>query len=163
MQNLSLTQKRLRELLHYDPETGLFTWRHSRGQAQAGDIAGAIHHKGYRRIGLEGGNYAAHRLAWLYVHGVWPTETIDHINGVRHDNRIANLRDVSAAANSHYATLRSSVNSTGFRGVYRNGPGWGATIRIAGKSVHLGQFDSPEQAHRKYMESKRAHHRGLPE
>lgn len=96
----NLTQERLREFLHYDPESGAFWWKvpssiRARGE-RAGSLAGA---SGYRRISIKKKSYAAHRLAWLYIYGTWPTNEIDHINGVRDDNRIKNLRDVSGAEN----------------------------------------------------------------
>jgi hypothetical protein len=88
-----LTAERLRKRLRYDAETGLFTRRVGSGHAHAGDMAGSVHSTGYVRICIDGGRYTAHRLAWLYVHGVWPSGQIDHINRNRSDNRIANLRE----------------------------------------------------------------------
>jgi hypothetical protein len=88
-----LAAERLRERLRYDGGTGVFTRRVGSGHARAGEIAGSVHSTGYVRIGIDGGKYTAHRLAWLYVHGVWPSDQIDHINRNRSDNRIANLRE----------------------------------------------------------------------
>ena len=92
-----LTAERLRERLHYDAETGVFTRRFGSGHARAGDMAGTVHRTGYVRISIDGGKYTAHHLAWLYVHGVWPSDQIEHINRKRSDNRIANLRERRAA------------------------------------------------------------------
>jgi hypothetical protein len=88
-----LTAERLRERLRYDAETGAFTRRVGSSNARAGDMAGSVHSTGYVRISIDGGKYTAHHLAWLYVHGVWPSDQIEHINGKRSDNRIANLRE----------------------------------------------------------------------
>ena len=88
-----LTAERLRERLHYDAGTGVFTRRVGSGHARTGEMAGSVHSTGYVRISIDGGKYTAHCLAWLYVHGVWPPDQIDHINGNRSDNRIANLRE----------------------------------------------------------------------
>lgn len=90
--------KRLKELLHYDPDTGLFTWLTDRGRAKQGDAAGN-HVNGYLRVRIHRKDYLLHRLAWLYVHGAFPTHQIDHINGVKDDNRIDNLRDVNQSEN----------------------------------------------------------------
>jgi hypothetical protein len=95
----TLTQERLLTFLSYDKETGLFTWRKSKGRAAAGDIAGNLNNYGYIEVGLDNVSYTLHRLAWLAVYGVWPNGVVDHINGVRSDNRIANLRTVTTAEN----------------------------------------------------------------
>ena len=87
-----LTQDGLRQLLNYDPDMGAFTWRQGRGPVRAGGVAGCLTRKGYRRIQIDGQNYMAHRLAWLYMYGSWPPEQIDHINEIKSDNRLDNLR-----------------------------------------------------------------------
>ena len=92
-----LTAERLRERLHYDAETGVFTRRVGSSNARSGDVAGSVHSTGYVRIGIDGWKYTAHHLAWLYVHGVWPSDQIEHISRKRSDNRIANLRERRAA------------------------------------------------------------------
>ena len=89
----SLTAERLREQLRYDAETGVFTRRVGRGHARAGDMAGTVHRTGYVRISIDGGKYTAHHLAWLYVHGVWPSDQIEHINRKRSDNRLVDLKE----------------------------------------------------------------------
>ena len=102
-----LTAERLRERLHYDAETGVFTRRFGSGHARAGDMAGTVHRTGYVRISIDGGKYTAHHLAWLYVHGVWPSDQIEHINRKRSDNRIANLRE-----RRHRVALRRPARPT---------------------------------------------------
>src|SRR5436190_23425691 len=94
-----LTQEKLKEVLDYDPETGLFTSRVSRGGRPASARAGCVTTKGYIKLSLCQKRYYAHRLAWLYVYGEWPSKQIDHINCVTDDNRIANLREATSAQN----------------------------------------------------------------
>lgn len=106
-----ITQKRLHELLDYSPDTGLFTWKVARaGRIKAGDVAGNLNNTGYIQITVDGTAYYAHRLAWLYIHGKFPENHIDHINGVRDDNRISNLRDVTPQENT--STLLSRKNTS---------------------------------------------------
>ena len=95
-----LTQERLKEVLDYEPETGVFTWKQNYQKRFIGKRAGSFTHEGYRRITVDRKEYRAARLAWLYVHGEWPSEVIDHINRDRSDDRISNLRDVSPRVNS---------------------------------------------------------------
>jgi HNH endonuclease/AP2 domain len=147
-----LSAERVRELFHYDPETGVFTRRVSRqGQhGKVGDIAGGIKPSGYRVIWI-GANYMAHRLAWLYVHGTWPDGQLDHINRARDDNRIANLRAVACTENIQNRG-RQGNNASGFKGVFRakGNRRWTAQITANGKQMHLGTFASPEEAHAAY-------------
>lgn len=149
---------RLRELLKYDPETGLFTWKiQTNSRAPVGSIAGenSITH-GYRTLGINGKLYRQHRLAWFYVHGTWPVKNIDHINGNRLDNRIANLRDVSQAVNAQNLQGAKTNNASGFLGVdwrpKRNK--WRAQIRIGGVKKEIGNFDTAEQAHQAYINAR---------
>jgi hypothetical protein len=90
---MTLTQEMLRKVIHYDPATGQFTWlKIGNTNGFAGKVAGSLDQQGYRRISVYSRFYKAHRLAWLYIHGVWPEPEIDHINRIRDDNRIENLR-----------------------------------------------------------------------
>lgn len=144
-----LTQRRLKELLHYDPNTGIFTWRRRRGCRAAGSRAGADHHSGYWRIRVDDRLYNAHRLAWFYVLGKWPAEQIDHVNGMRSDNRFDNLRSASHAQNCANSAIRSDSKSR-VKGVTRLANGWIARIFISGKRIHLGRFPTSEAAHQAY-------------
>lgn len=147
----NLTAERVRELFTYDPATGLFTRRVSRrATAKAGDIAGYVKPSGYRSIWI-GANYMAHRLAWLYVYGKWPAGQIDHINRVRDDNRIANLRIVTHGQNMENRKVQRN-NTSGYTGVYpdRGGRRWQARISSNGRWLYLGYFKTPELAHAAY-------------
>lgn len=147
-----LTAVRLREVLDYDPDTGSFTWRESKGHMRGGLPAGHHHNNGYVHIGIDGEDYSAHRLAWLYIFGAWPTaEHMDHINRVRHDNRICNLREASRSENGQNVSLSSS-NSSGYRGVSRCNKYncWRAQIKLNGKPKHLGYFETPQLASAAY-------------
>jgi hypothetical protein len=149
---MTLTQERLRELLHYDPDTGQFTWRRSVGPMKAGSRAGKRHHIGYIRIAIERRTYMAHRLAWLYIHGVWPQGITDHINRDRADNRIANLREATYTLNMANTPIQKH-NVSGFKGVVfrKDRKKWKASIRANGRYYYIGLFDTPEAAHDAYF------------
>jgi hypothetical protein len=143
-----ITPERLREVLHYDPDTGKFTWRVSRRCVRAGDEAGGLNkHLGYRYIGVDGRRIPSHRLAWLYMTGDWPDGEIDHINRDRADNRWSNLRAASATENRANSKLRAD-NSSGLRGVVWDFQRrlWMARI----KNSHIGRFATKEEAARAY-------------
>lgn len=138
----------LKGLLSYDEQTGEFYWLVKRGRGiKPGDIAGSIAPIGYRLISVNGRFYYAHRLAWLYVFGEWPDGQIDHINGVRSDNRITNLRSVSNRENHKNTKLRSD-NTSGVNGVYWSNvrSKWIAQIVDDEKVKFLGAFANLEDA-----------------
>ena len=150
------TLERLRELLDYDPDTGAFTWRVSKGAAKAGSIAGSVNGDGYLYIMIDGRGYRAHRLAWLHVYGVWPANQIDHINCVRSDNRLENLREATQAENRRNIGMYRN-NTSGAKGVYfRKGAGnYQAYGRLNGKQHHLGYHDTLEAAERMHLAFER--------
>lgn len=130
-----MDQKRLKELLHYDPATGVFTWIVSpRANVKAGDRAGHTRKKDGRIdrvvIRIDGSIYYAHRLAWLYIKGKWPKKEIDHKNVDATDNRFTNLRDVSHAVNMDNRKRAQKNSLTGFLGVTRNTHGKKFTARL---------------------------------
>lgn len=114
-----ITQERLKEILHYDPETGIFTWKVDvgrYGRIKAGSEAGYLN-RNYYECFIDGIRYPAHRLAWFYVHSTWPELLIDHINGNGHDNRICNLREATKSQNACNQKL-STCNSSGIKGLF---------------------------------------------
>lgn len=158
---MPLTLDRLKALLSYDMETGQFTWlaRTTRTTNIAvGSIAGHVHKSGYCVICIDGKGYKAHRLAWMYVHGAMPENTIDHINGARSDNRIDNLRQATNQQNAENKRKPHANNSHGYLGVSREGPRWKARIRVDYKEKYLGLFATPEEAHAAYLAAKAKFH-----
>lgn len=157
--------ERLRELLSYDPETGVFSHQKKRtGVPYAGMKAGYVNESRgipYERIKVDGKAYKTHRLAWLYVHGKFPDGEIDHINGNTLDNRICNLRDVTRQDNCKNRTKRSD-NKSGVNGVvwYPPSQKWQASIAHDKKTIHLGYFSDIECAKkaRKEAEAKYGYH-----
>ncbi len=153
-----MTAERLRQLLRYDQGTGVFTWLVRLGsQARVGSVAGTIYKNGRRYITIERKRYFAHRLAWLYVHGSWPAEQIDHVNLDRDDNRIINLREATSKQNSgNKPVLRS--NRLGIKGVCLKNNKYRARIRVDGVLIHLGYFASPEDASAAYASAAVKHY-----
>jgi hypothetical protein len=141
-----LTQDRLRSLLDYDPETGVFT-------RPNGKAAGTVRPDGYKKITLGGVQYYAHRLAWLYVHGVSP-DVIDHIDRNPSNNAIHNLRSVTHAENMQNASPRCD-NTSGHRGViyFKRTRRWRANICLAGKNHSLGYYATAGEAREAYQKA----------
>lgn len=155
-----LTAERLREVLSYDPETGVFKRLISAGGATVGSSPGATDSSGYLQIRIDRKLYLAHRLAWMHMHGEWPSDLIDHINCEKQDNRLINLRQVSKAENCQNRRYASSDSRTGFLGVRKSPYGWVAAIQAGPKMKHIGTFATPELAHEAYVAAKRIHHPG---
>ncbi|WP_046239044.1 HNH endonuclease [Delftia tsuruhatensis] len=159
MQNTELTQSRLFERLSYDKETGIFTNRFSGSRKSKGEVSGRLNKFGYRQIQIDKKLYSAHRLAWLYVNGEWPDGLIDHINRVRDDNRISNLRVVTRAENNQNIGMLKT-NTSGYRGVHYDARGrkWRASITVENKKVSLGSHLTPEKAYEAYVDAARRLH-----
>lgn len=154
--------ERLKDLLDYDPETGLFRWRRYRARgARAGDVAGSLC-EGYVNIQIDGVTYRGHRLAWLYVTGRAAENEIDHINGDRADNRLANLRTATRAENRQNLHGPYKSGASGVLGVTRRRNGrrkpWVAQIQEGKAKRHLGYFASVEEASAAYIAAKREIH-----
>jgi hypothetical protein len=159
MNNQLITAKQLRDLLAYNPDTGEFRWRIRPSKAvKANDLAGSPDNKGYCTIGIQGRIYKAHRLAWLYEHGKWPDGLIDHINGNKSDNRLCNLREVNNSGNAQNIRRPNRRNKSGFLGVIWFQNKWRANITVNKKTIWLGDYSTPEEAHSAYISAKRAHH-----
>ena len=143
----SLTLERLRELLLYDPVTGVFT-RKVRVRSQcAGGRLSSKDGWGYHRVMIDRRNYRLSRLAWFYVHGRWPIGDIDHINGVPADNAISNLREATKSQNSANMRPRRALKGATFDKRRRT---WRAKIGVNGESISLGTFGSEQDAHEAY-------------
>jgi HNH endonuclease len=158
-----ITAERVRELLHFEPETGVLIWRARSATAsrvRIGCAAGGLRKDGYRVIEIDGRGYRAHRIAWLLVHGTWPSVEIDHVNGMRDDNRIANLRDVSKSVNKQNVRRARADSGHGFIGATRTRGRWQSVITVDGKRVHLGMFARGEDASAAYLAAKRRLHPG---
>lgn len=143
-----ITQERLKELLHYCPVSGLFTWINPQSnRVGAGDRAGCVNHHGYLTIGIDATRYRAARIAFLYMEGVMPDEFIDHINHNRLDDRWLNLRPVSHIENSRNH-CSSKANTSGYTGVvwYKRDSCWQAKITVDYKTLHLGYFKDKDKA-----------------
>jgi hypothetical protein len=157
-----ITQAELHKALDYAPDTGVFRWKHRPDMPVrwntrwAGKAAGGMQENGYWRIAIHDSRHLAHRLAWLYVHGDWPSHYLDHINLDRLDNRIANLREADDAQNSANISTRENTRS-GYRGVWfrsqRNV--WCAQIHFRGRKQHLGSFKNKEDAAAAYAKAAR--------
>jgi hypothetical protein len=146
-----ITAERLRELVNYNSDTGVFTHVRRRG-VKAGAVAGCLRGPGDYRVMQAGGRqYLAHRLAWLYVTGSWPAAEIDHINGDKADNRFANLREATSSQNKWNAGA-SSRNKLGLKGVafHKKSGRWRAIIGKDNKSITIGYFATPGEAHAAY-------------
>jgi hypothetical protein len=154
-----MTADELCNLLVYDPATGHFTWKQRAAKCiQIGSVAGNTNKTGYVTIGLCKKVYKAHRLAWLYTYGSWPDGLIDHINGVKSDNRLFNLRVVNETGNSENVRKPNKRNKSGFMGVIWHQNKWRANITVNKKTKWLGDYATPEEAHAAYLGAKRLHH-----
>lgn len=157
----SLTSEALRAAYCYDAASGNFYRISAARGARPGRIVGNIDSGGYVRFEVHGAQYRAHRLAVLYVAGRWPAALVDHINGIRSDNRWVNLREADIKLNAEN-TKRARANnlSCGFLGVTRRGPSFVAQIKADGAYRYLGSFTSGEAAHDAYLVAKRQLHAG---
>jgi len=156
---IELTYTRANELFEYTPETGVVRRRIDKRSGRPGGPAGCMD-KGYTRTLVDGRRYLNHRLAWLLYYGVWPTMDIDHINGITHDNRICNLRDVTTAMNIQNQKKARSGSLLGLLGVSVHREKFQAHIRTHGALKHIGLFATPEEAHEAYLTAKRELHDG---
>ena len=157
-----ITQSELVETLKYNPETGHFIWKKKTClKVVVGKLAGTINDRGYIVIAISKKLYRAHRLAWFYVHGVWPKDQIDHVNHVRTDNRLINLREASNQENSKNMSI-SKNNTSGVTGVSwsKEDRAWRAAIRANLKYIYLGQSKDKFEAIclRKSAENKYGFH-----
>ena len=150
----------IKRALTYEPATGYFIWAEKVARkVVVGSRAGRLTPSGYRRVGIYGREFAEHRLAWLFVYGVEPPNEVDHINGVRNDNRIVNLRLATRAENGRNVGPRPS-NQLGLKGVYWNleKGKFQARITVDGKNLYLGRYLTAEEAAAAHDRAAVEHH-----
>lgn len=158
----ALSLKRLRQVLDYDPETGILSWRvRLSPRCKIGKPAGVVK-LGYRKISIDGRNYPASHLAWFHFYGVVPDGIVDHKNLDKDDNRIANLREATDSQNA-FNRPRNSLNTTGFKGVAVNNQKYTrakyrSSIRVDNKRIFLGLFHTPEEAYEAYCRAASKYH-----
>ena len=142
-----ITQSKLKSQLNYDPDTGLFTWIKSFPKRPIGSVAGCKDTQGYISIGLNNKIYRAHRLAWLYEYGEFPKDCLDHVNRIKDDNRLCNLRECCNSENQ-WNTGICKNNTSGIKGVawYERTQSYRVRVRVNGKQKHLGYFKDIELA-----------------
>lgn len=157
-----ITQARIRELFDYDSNTGDLTRKTSFNRWKAGDKVGFKNTDGYIEAGVDGVYYGAHRIAWIYVHGDEFVEEVDHLNGIRDDNRIENLRKADKSINAQNKRVARSDSKSGLLGVcwHKATSKWIAQIQVSGKKTHIGVFETADSAHEAYITSKRLLHTG---
>jgi hypothetical protein len=154
----------LRDILHYNEVTGIFTWITKRRGCKFLGMAGTLCQDGYIRIQIDKRPYKAHRLAWLWMTGEWPKGEIDHVHGNQSDNRWSELRDATHSINQQNQRRAKASNKCGLLGVSptdrsRKNP-WTARITIKNKSKHLGMFKTADEAYVAYLQAKRILHEG---
>jgi len=165
MNTAALTQERLKEVLHYCPDLGLFWWKeradggkrtNSWNARWAGQLAGSRSTHGYGKVKIDGVVHFLHRLAWLYMTGEHPREDIDHKNLRKTDNAFSNLREANRSQNN---TNKRCASVSGLKGAFLRPNGrYQASISVNDKAVHLGTYDTPEQAHAAYLAKAREYH-----
>ena len=149
-----ITQERVRNLLSYDPETGLFTWLVDKGSARKGNVAGKLNTASYVQIQLDKRMYLAHRLVWLYIYGVFPPHYVDHKDGDKNNNSFTNLRLATP--------LENQMNKRKMKGKYLKGVmkvrnSFQAAIRHNKKKLYLGCFNTEQEAHQAYCLAAQKH------
>lgn len=155
-----IEHEELKNLLHYNPDTGVFTWLPSKGKGSGmrKGVAGTVNFKGYRYIKVAGKSRFAHRLAWFYMTGRWPEDQLDHINGERDDNRWLNLREASNGQNMENIAGPHGKTITGVLGVTFRRSRYEARIQQGNRRFHVGTFKTKEAADAAYREAKRVLH-----
>lgn len=151
-----LTQDRLKQVISYNKKSGVFRWKQNKGHMKVGERAGGLAPTGYVLIGIDGKRYLAHRLAWLYEYGVWPSKRIDHRDEKRSNNRIKNLREADHCENLWNITNRK--NRIYPKGVSRNGNKYCSRIWVRRKCIWLGNFPTVGLASKAYIKASKELH-----
>lgn len=150
MPSMKITQDQAIQIFNYDPITGILSWKETRGsRATKGERAGTLDDNGYRAVHLIHKKYWEHRLIWLLVHGEYPSDELDHINGMPSDNRLCNLR-LALRGQNCFNTKIPKTNTSGFKGVCFQSGKWRARCKVRGVKYHLGYFYTPEEASMAY-------------
>ena len=158
---MSLTIDRLKEVLSYDPETGVFTHISPRKKIRVGEVSGHLDSSnGYITLRIDKKKYYGHRAAFLYMTGNWPNNVVDHIDGNRSNNKWENLRDVTRTVNQQNIKKAPASSLSGKLGAFKKKNRWASSIKSSGKVVRLGSFSTPEEAHAAYVSAKRNLHEG---
>lgn len=148
-----MIEKRIRAAFTYNPDSGVLKWKTSpcNGVA-AGTVAGCLSYAGYQIVEFENKRHYAHRLIWVVHYGRWPAKSIDHINGIKSDNRLCNLREASPAENAW--------NRTGVRGYAwcKLTKRWRVRMRVNGRVIDLGRFDTEAEARAAYQGAALVYH-----
>lgn len=154
-----ITQKRLKELLLYDPDAGQFIWLVNKGTAKAGDVVGAYSKQPYLEVHLDGKKYLGHRLIWLYVFGYLPDKLIDHEDGNSRNNKFTNLREASTSQNALNKKLNAN-NTSGVKGVSfrKDRKKYAVTFIVDGKSKSFGHYEDLELAELVANEARNKYH-----
>ena len=161
-----LTKDYLITILRYDPDTGNFWWKENRNNKQHlnGPAGSMTSSRGTHRISIciDKKKYLAHRLAWFYITGEWPSDEIDHIDGNGLNNRWNNLREADRYLNNQNLRKCKKHNGSGLLGAWRcnDRDKWESSIRVNGKHIHLGRFSTAWDAHQAYLKAKRKMHQG---
>ena len=151
--------EQLKQILRYSPENGKFVWlKHKYRPTLVGQTAGSRTVSEYWAIAINNRKILAHRLAWFYMTGEWPTEHIDHIDGNKQNNAFANLRQVTRTGNLQNMRRPTKANKCGYLGVSAHQNKWIMQIMVNGRRIRKSGFDTPEKAHQAYLEAKRKHH-----
>jgi hypothetical protein len=155
-----ITQSRLKELLHYDPTTGVFRWRHvRRNKSLPWDVAGSVQHQGYIRITVDDERHMAHRLAWVYMTGEAPPDQVDHKDLDKSNNSWGNLRAADNTLN-HWNESTRSTNKSGHKGIWwhKQSRKWEAAVRLNGKQHTVGRYERIEDAVEAVKQYREQHH-----
>lgn len=148
-----ITQKLLQDRFDYKNGHLIYKINTKRGQQKIGDIAGSTNNKGYIQISIDSKIYKAHRLIYIYHKGDIPDGMqIDHINGIKNDNRLENLR-IATPLQNRYNVPKLKTNTSGFKGVTKHRKKWKAQININGKNKHLCLCDTRELASEAYKQA----------
>ena len=148
-----ITQDKVQSLFNYDPDIGIFIRKvKTTAKTKIGDVVGYDNKNGYKKISIDNKLYFSHRLAWLYVYGVWPEKGLDHINRNRSDNRLCNLRLANQSENTQNTAIRKN-NTSGYKGVTfcKNTNKWISQIMINYKHIYIGKYETPEIAYEQYI------------